>query len=156
MLPAALRGSQCPMAFLHYLSERTFWSVARCTETHQAQFEVNPAPTAAGCARLTAFLCYCLCFPCHHQDKPHPRPSDGFWKSSQEQSQGRPLPAPSPHLLLACLVVVTTVPSKKKLLSKSQLLGLVELPLRFTPVTEVTEGQLSPSSSQADDFTCLS
>ena len=63
---------------------------------------------------------------------------------------------PSPHLLLARLVVVTTVPSKKKLLSKSQLLGLVELPLRFTPVTEVTEGQLSPSSSQVDDFICLS
>lgn len=35
-------------------------------------------------------------------------------------------------------MVVTTVPAKKKLLPKSQLLGLVELPLGFTPFTQAS------------------
>lgn len=35
-------------------------------------------------------------------------------------------------------MVVTTVPAKKKLLLKSQLLGLVELPLGFTPFTQAS------------------
>lgn len=35
-------------------------------------------------------------------------------------------------------MVVTTVPAKKKLLPKSQLLGLVELPLGFTPLTQAS------------------
>lgn len=36
-------------------------------------------------------------------------------------------------------MVVTTVPAKKKLLPKSQLLGLVELPLGFTPFTQASK-----------------
>lgn len=35
-------------------------------------------------------------------------------------------------------MVVTTVPAKKKLLPKSQLLGFVELPLGFTPFTQAS------------------
>lgn len=35
-------------------------------------------------------------------------------------------------------MVVTTVPAKNKLLLKSQLLGLVELPLGFTPFTQAS------------------
>lgn len=35
-------------------------------------------------------------------------------------------------------IVATTVPAKKKLLLKSQLLGLVELPLGFTPFTQAS------------------
>lgn len=45
---------------------------------------------------------------------------------------------PYQHLLLPHLVMVTTVPSKKKLLPKSQLLWLVGLPLGFMPVTQAS------------------
>lgn len=71
------------------------------------------------------------CVPLLH--KPHPRPCDDFWKGSQaEQGLGRP------SFLTSLPMVVTTVPAKKKLLPKSQLLGLVELPLGFTPFTQAS------------------
>lgn len=124
MLPAALRGSRCPMTFRHSLSLRGRSGLWPGALTQQAQLEGNPAPTAAGCAGLlpssaTVSPCPRLCFLCHHLDKPHPHPRDCFWKRWQEQSQGRPLPASAPP----SPVTVTTVPSKKKLLLKSQLLG---------------------------------